>query len=209
MRELLPIITENDKIETGVIEKEGTTVKLAPFFTVYHPHKHWAENTNRTFAKQSYTLSLQDDHWSMCVFASVSLHYQPWCSLRLPVDEQGKDCEAECQRQAGWTVNFLNPPPFVSPTPALCSLSRPLSPISLPTLLLPPLYSASVLSVAAFDLGTSIKANLIRQRKVTCTQGGQGEVAFVPRGDASVPEDCGLCDENEVGGFPFALRGCA
>ncbi|KAK1884419.1 Coiled-coil domain containing protein 66, partial [Dissostichus eleginoides] len=65
-------------------------------------------------------------------------------------------------------------------------------------------YNASVLSVAAFDLGTSIKANLIRQRKVTCTQGGQEEVAFVPRGDASVPEDCGLCDENEA----VALTSC-
>ena len=73
-----------------------------------------------------------------------------------------------------------------------CSLSQLSLPhLSVTTLYPPPplrsLHSASFLSVTAFDLSTSIKANLTRQRKVTCTQGGQGEVVFVPRGAASVP----------------------
>lgn len=116
-------------------------------------------------------------------------------------------------RYAGWTVNFLNPPPSVSHSlPHACTHTHrrywtllfvpALSPIFFP---IPPplsasLYSASFLSVAAFDLSTSIQPNLTRQRKVTCTQGGQGEVGFVPRGAASVPKDCRQCDKDEGGG---------
>lgn len=78
-----------------------------------------------------------------------------------------------------------------------------------PPLFLPPLYSASFLSVTAFDLGTSIKANLTRHGKVTCTQGGQGEVVFMPRGvAASVPEDCRQCDKDGEGVFSQHIYSC-
>lgn len=77
---------------------------------------------------------------------------------------------------------------------SLCSLSQ-LSPLSLSLLR----YFSPPPSVIAFDLNTSIKANLTRQRKVTYTQGGQGEVAFVAWGSASDPEDCGQW-------FPLDLR---
>lgn len=98
-------------------------------------------------------------------------------------------------------MNFLNPPPSLSPSPSHTNHG------SLFQLVSPSFYSMSIspppsfLAVTAFDLGTNIKANPTRHSGVTCTQGGQGEVAFVPRGAASDPKDCAQCDKGEVGGW--------
>lgn len=116
--------------------------------------------------------------------ASVSLHYRPPSALqpscwRGKQGKQKRNREAESERRAGWTVNFLNPPPFITHTHthSLCPCFR----LYLHFFSPPP----SSPSVIAFDLNTSIKANPTRQRKVTCKARGQGEVAFMPRGSAS------------------------
>lgn len=137
--------------------------------------------------------------WLCVCFLSVSLHYHPssglWTSCWRA--KQGKKKKITVKQNVRDMLDELltsstHPHPFHTHNHTnahSCSLSQ-LSPPSLyynPLSAPPPLHSASFLSVTAFDLGTSIKANLTRQRKVTCTQGGQGEVVFVPRGAASVP----------------------
>ena len=139
----------------------------------------------------------------VCVcFLSVSLHYHHssglWTSCWRA--KQGKKKKITVKQNVRDMLDELltsstHPHPFHTHNHTnahSCSLSQLSLPhLSITTLYPPPplrsLHSASFLSVTAFDLGTSIKANLTRQRKVTCTQGGQGEVVFVPRGAVSVP----------------------
>lgn len=150
---------------------------------------------------------------SPCIITCVL----PW---RPPVDKQSKksknhNCEAQCDRQAGWTVNFLRAPTpihfFLTSAqsctllfvPALPCILFSIQPSSNPHARL---YSASILSVSAFDLSCNIEANLTRQRKVTRTQRGSRRGCLCAlRCTALVPKDCRLCDKEE--GCVYDLKG--
>ena len=140
----------------------------------------------------------------VCVSCLSLCIITPRLACGLPVDEQSKGKKKKEKMTVKHNVRDMldelltsstHPHPFHTHNHTnahSCSLSQLSLPhLSVTTLYPPPplrsLHSASFLSVTAFDLSTSIKANLTRQRKVTCTQGGQGEVVFVPRGAASVP----------------------
>lgn len=153
--------------------------------------------------------SLQSTLKSPCIITPLLFH----------VDKQSKKtnktkCDAQNETHTRRTVNFFNPLPFIFPShtthihspfvPALPLLSfffsNPLLRLLLPRCL--SLFNLFPLSHCLWPR-SSIKANLTRQRKVTCTQGeGHGEVEFKPWGAAYVPEDCGQCDKDEAGGAP-------